>query len=314
MLDPDLLVIGRQVRTDFGGEIDLLCMDARGHLVAVELKKGRTPREVTAQTLDYASWVKDLSNDEIMTIAERYPRLGGDLTDAFEARFKEPLPETLNQNHRSLIVAEAMDDSTERIVRYLTDLGVPINVATVQHFTTADGKGVLAQVFLVAPDEAATKVPRGSGRRYHLTQPEFQRAAEAAGVGNVYARLSERARAIMPRGPIGSTVSYKVTLEGRNPTAILVTPWASDKSNGLKFSLNSNRLIKYFGLSQEQLAAILPPSSEEIMGASPWPGAVAGGTERVGGRSPASSAHARRGGCASSTASRGQDQRVQSDG
>ena len=68
-------------------------MDARGHLVAVELKKGRTPREVTAQTLDYASWVKDLSNDEIMTIAERYPRLGGDLTDAFEARFKEPLPE-----------------------------------------------------------------------------------------------------------------------------------------------------------------------------------------------------------------------------
>ena len=30
MLDPDLLVIGRQVRTDFGGEIDLLCMDIRG--------------------------------------------------------------------------------------------------------------------------------------------------------------------------------------------------------------------------------------------------------------------------------------------
>ena len=87
--------------------------------------------------------------------------------------------------------------------------------------------------------------------------------------------LSERARAIMPRGPIGSTVSYKVTLEGRNPTAILVTPWASDKSNGLKFSLNSNRLTKYFGLSQEQLADILPPSSEEIIGAPPWGGATA---------------------------------------
>ena len=60
MLDSNLLVIGRQVRTDFEGIIDLLCIDNSGDLVVVELKKGRTPREVTAQSLDYASWVKDL--------------------------------------------------------------------------------------------------------------------------------------------------------------------------------------------------------------------------------------------------------------
>ena len=178
MLDPDLLVIGRQVRTDFGGEIDLLCMDARGDLVTVELKKGRTPREVTAQALDYASWVKDLSFDEITNIAERYPRLSGDLADAFETRFKEPLPETLNQNHRSLIVAEAMDASTERIVRYLTDLNVPINVATVQHFRTTEGKGILAQVFLVEPAEIVTKGTSTSKRQKSLTQGEFQRISQ----------------------------------------------------------------------------------------------------------------------------------------
>ena len=55
VLDPNLLVIGRQVRTDFGGQIDLLCLDSAGDTVVVELKKGRTPREVTAQALDYAS-------------------------------------------------------------------------------------------------------------------------------------------------------------------------------------------------------------------------------------------------------------------
>ena len=54
MLDPDLVVVGRQVRTDFGGLIDLLCIDKVGDAVVIELKKGRTPREVTAQTLDYA--------------------------------------------------------------------------------------------------------------------------------------------------------------------------------------------------------------------------------------------------------------------
>ena len=63
ILDPDLLVIGRQVPTAFGGRIDLLCLDSNGDTVVVEIKKGQTPREVTAQALDYASWVKDLGRD-----------------------------------------------------------------------------------------------------------------------------------------------------------------------------------------------------------------------------------------------------------
>ncbi len=275
MLDPDLLVIGRQVRTDFGGEIDLLCMDARGDLVTVELKKGRTPREVTAQALDYASWVKDLSFDEITNIAERYPKLGGELATAFEARFGDRLPETLNQKHRSLIVAEAMDESTERIVRYLTDLNVPINVATVQHFTTADGKSVLAQVFLVEPAEIATKRQSPSKRQNNLTQGEFQQLANETGVGDLYAHLGEKARGIMERGPMGSRVIYKVPLDDRIVTAVIVRPEDSDAINGLRFSLSSNRLMRYFSLSQEQLADILPPSSEEITGAPPWGGATA---------------------------------------
>ena len=235
MLDPDLLVIGRQVRTDFGGEIDLLCMDARGDLVTVELKKGRTPREVTAQALDYASWVKDLSFDEITNIAERDSRLSGDLADAFETRFKEPLPETLNQNHRSLIVAEAMDASTERIVRYLTDLNVPINVATVQHFRTTEGKGILAQVFLVEPAEIVTKGTSTSKRQKSLTQGEFQELANETGVGELYAHLCEKARGIMERGAMGSRVVFKVRLDDRIVTAVIVRPGEADATNGLGF-------------------------------------------------------------------------------
>ena len=274
MLDPDLLVIGRQVRTSFGGELDLLCMDSRGDLVIVELKKGRTPREVTAQTLDYASWVKGLSFDQITNISERYEKLDGSLAKAFEARFAQSLPDTLNQNHRSLIVAEAMDESTERIVRYLTDLDVPINVSTVQHFRTADGKGILAQVFLVEPEEVATKSQSTSKRQYNLTLRQIQEISAEAGVEHMYARLGEKARGIMPRGAIGSSVSYRVTLDDRSVSAIIVFPLRSDVTNGLNFQISSNRLIKRFGLSQEQLTAILPPSSEEMTGEIPWVGAL----------------------------------------
>ena len=45
ILNPDWLLIGRQVRTVAGKYIDLLCMDRDGDLVVVELKKDLTPRE-----------------------------------------------------------------------------------------------------------------------------------------------------------------------------------------------------------------------------------------------------------------------------
>ncbi|MDX2254905.1 MAG: endonuclease NucS [Pseudanabaenaceae cyanobacterium bins.39] len=38
ILSKDLLVIGRQISTDFGGIIDLLCVDSLGDIVILELK------------------------------------------------------------------------------------------------------------------------------------------------------------------------------------------------------------------------------------------------------------------------------------
>jgi len=84
MLGPGLLVIGREVKTDFGGFIDILCVDAAGDLVIVELKRDKTPREITAQVLDYASWVVDLSNERVSSIADAYLGDGG-----FESAFRE---------------------------------------------------------------------------------------------------------------------------------------------------------------------------------------------------------------------------------
>jgi hypothetical protein len=43
MLSKDLLVIGKQVKTDFGGIIDLLCLNSQGDLTIVELKRDMTP-------------------------------------------------------------------------------------------------------------------------------------------------------------------------------------------------------------------------------------------------------------------------------
>ena len=72
MLGFDLLIVGRQVHSAHGGFIDLLAMDADANTYVLELKRAKTPRDVVAQVLDYASWVKDLTYAELEAICTQY--------------------------------------------------------------------------------------------------------------------------------------------------------------------------------------------------------------------------------------------------
>jgi RecB family endonuclease NucS len=65
LVSDNLLVIGQQVSTDYGGSIDLLAIDHVGNLVVLELKRDKTPRDIVAQVLDYASWVQGLNHESI---------------------------------------------------------------------------------------------------------------------------------------------------------------------------------------------------------------------------------------------------------
>ena len=102
LLGLQLMVIGRQISTDFGGSIDLLCLDPSGDLVIVELKRDKTPREVTAQVLDYASWVADLSAERVAEIANKHLGERGPLEVAFKRVFGEGLPDVINESHKLL--------------------------------------------------------------------------------------------------------------------------------------------------------------------------------------------------------------------
>ena len=283
MLSPDLLVIGRQVQTDFGGWIDLLCLDSNGDSVIVELKKGKTPREVTTQALDYASWVKDLSFNQITDIAEHYAKLGGSLSEAFMERFEEPLPDTLNQNHRSIIVAEAMDESTERIVRYLSDMNVPINVATVQHFKNDSGRDLLAQVFLVEPERAATKAPSGSKRNKPPTLEEFREIASQNDVGVLYDKLFDGMNNALNRAYAETTmrgVSIQGIVDGKRKVVFRLTPSESNSEKGLFFFVYAKRIADLFGLNNTALDEVLPTEHWEKHS---WPNAPEAEKEHWGG-------------------------------
>lgn len=160
VLDPNLMVVGRQVLTSYGKLIDLLAIDAQGDLTVVELKKGRTPREVVAQVLDYASWVQGLTYEQITKIyADEH--VGHRFEQAFSERFGvEELPESLNNSHQLVVVASELDDSTERIIGYLSsNFGVPINAVFFRYFQEGENE-YLARTWLIDPDQVEAQASK----------------------------------------------------------------------------------------------------------------------------------------------------------
>lgn len=151
----DVLVIGRQVRTDFGGRIDILAMDREGALVLLEMKRDKTPRDVVAQTLDYASWVANLTTRRVHEIATFRPDQR--LEVAFRECFDTPLPENLNGNHSMVIVAGEFDASSKRIVEYLAEEhGLSINTAFFNVFEES-GQQFLATEWLMDQQEVVER-------------------------------------------------------------------------------------------------------------------------------------------------------------
>lgn len=150
LLSEEWMLIGRQVDTGLGGRIDLLAIAPDGSLVLIELKRHQTPRDVVAQTLDYASWVEGLRPDQIDAIYRRW-KPGHSLANDFNERFKADLDdEMLNQRHQLVIVASSLDESTERIVQYLSKRDMSINVLFFQVFTHGNQQ-LLSRTWLIDP-------------------------------------------------------------------------------------------------------------------------------------------------------------------
>jgi hypothetical protein len=150
ILSPEWMLIGKQESTGFGGRIDLLAIAPDGSLVLIEIKRDRTPREVAAQALDYASWVEALTADRIAQIYQRFSN-GGSLSEAFKQRFGITLDEdALNESHQIILVAAALDDSTERIIKYLNSRDIAINVVFFQVFQNGDEQ-LLSRAWLIDP-------------------------------------------------------------------------------------------------------------------------------------------------------------------
>lgn len=160
VLGQPLLVIDRQITTPSGKRLDILAIDEGGDLHVVELKRDRSPRDVTAQVIDYASWVRHLDYQEIKELYEA----SDEHDDTFEAGFDSTFypaqddtpagPGEVNSKHTLTIVSSELDSSTERIIEYLSEeYEVPINAVRFNYYREGE-REYIARTWLKDPYES----------------------------------------------------------------------------------------------------------------------------------------------------------------
>ena len=147
LLLEDLVLVGRQTPTD-GGPLDLLGVDGDGRLVVFELKRGTLSRDAVAQVIDYASYLDDMGLEDLANhISERSGEHGIDKIDDLQEWYDDRGFGELESLKplRMFLVGLGVDDTTERMVRFLAENSdMDISLLTFHGFNY-DGRMILAK-------------------------------------------------------------------------------------------------------------------------------------------------------------------------
>ncbi|MBM4284817.1 MAG: DUF91 domain-containing protein [Deltaproteobacteria bacterium] len=163
LLLPDLKFVGRQTETS-GGPLDLLGVDSDGNLAIFELKRGTLTRDAVAQVVDYASFLAELSNDELSRhISERSGRIGIEKIDDFRTWYQEQFSSDLpiSRKIRIFLIGLGADDRTRRMVSFLANSELDISLITFYGFKKNDSiylaRHVEVQAKVAADETRITK-------------------------------------------------------------------------------------------------------------------------------------------------------------
>jgi hypothetical protein len=149
ILSQNLAVIGSQVVSPYGKNIDILAMNSSGELAIIVFKRDKPNNEVIVQVLDSATWIKDLCYDELTNILNTYGKSEyKDIEEFYASTFHKNAEEIeLNSDHQMIIVGSDIDESTVRIISYLAKepYFLNINAVNFNYYKDSNGQEFLSQ-------------------------------------------------------------------------------------------------------------------------------------------------------------------------
>ncbi|MFP4532294.1 MAG: endonuclease NucS domain-containing protein [Desulfobacterales bacterium] len=164
--DGSILIIGRQVVTNFGGFIDLLGLDREGNLVVIELKRDRTPRDTLAQALEYTSFIEKLDTGQLEEILQSYmsdPSLS--LAEYHHEYFQLRADEAaaFNKDQRIVIVGQRVTTEIRQMASFLRSKGIRVTCIEFTFFQVEGGTRLLSHEIVVGKEsDKPARVASGS--------------------------------------------------------------------------------------------------------------------------------------------------------
>ena len=262
---PDLLMdkltlVGRQLPTE-GGPLDLLGVDADGRLVLFELKRGTLTRDAVAQALDYASDLAVLGEDKFARLIDKYSgQKGIEAREGFADWYQQEFPNEigfLTNPPKIVLVGLGADERARRIVNFLAQRWVEIQLLTFHEFTH-EGK-----LFLARQVESIAPLPPGNGSTKVDNQAVLHEAAEGLGVKEFLEEVASFIEALMPGYRATGKTSYSFCLqektsEGKPTLRSYATLYLDTKQPGSLLLTLSPRAVKVADDAVNRFCADVP--------------------------------------------------------
>ena len=193
--DGRILIIGRQVRTDLGGFIDLLGIDREGNVVVVELKRDRTPRDAVAQALEYAAFAARLDVDAlegIHRVHEQDESLS--LADCHRECFSVDQSEAVafNKDQHIVVVGQQVTPAIRQTASFLGSKGIRITCVEFTFFKAAGGGRLLSQELIIGRGHAKPRRVTSEPLPV-VSEDDFLKRCDEHGKG-VFSKILELAR------------------------------------------------------------------------------------------------------------------------
>lgn len=225
----ELMYIEQQGRPDAGGKFDILGLDQEGNAVILELKRGRSPRKVIAQALEYAAGIR---NETYGDLALRYQKFlrdrgeseggahGGELVDAHASYFE--LGDTLaerefNTDQRIVVVGTSFGDKALNMADFLREH--EIDFVCVEYSAYAAEDGALELLTTDAIRRPLRLEPSGSSEQSYpelllairdIVYPSLKDTLALESPEDIARGRPNKEIKIHPQSPVGMPVHYTV--------------------------------------------------------------------------------------------------------
>jgi hypothetical protein len=255
LLSEGLQVVGRQLHVD-AGYIDLLCLDATGRWVIVELKRARLYRDAVVQAIDYASCIQAIDGVALRNSIEAGLDRLSNKESVLESVDYQLQSDDEDRDVAIIVAGAGVDPGMERIVTYLGRFEIPIRVVSFDVFEARDGSKLLVREVL---DDEVTQTGSTSPKKTR-TVTDIGNVARHAGVGEAFNQIISGAE---EAGLFCRPYKHSVMITPpthKNRYLMVVNP---REGLGIRMSHGSDAFAEFFpGLSAQAVEEALGPSNE----------------------------------------------------